>query len=122
FKNVDDERTFHGKTESQTIYARTIDGTHLTMRVRLCWRRKNDQPNSGTYSAAQLLARIADDDWEGSLQKRIDNQRAQGVSHLLLVQRDGDRIDLAALIPLSAVLSIWCAQRDISEALIRSGQ
>lgn len=122
YRAVHDERNLHGKTESQTIRALTESGEELVMRVRLCWRRKRNKPNDETYSAAQLMAGIKNGDWEGSIQKKIDRQYAEGVTHLLLAQRDGKTICQAALIPLPEVLPIWCAQRDVSTELIKRGE
>jgi hypothetical protein len=44
------------------------------------------------------------------------------VTHFLLVQGEDKSIVYAALVPLSAVLPIWIAQRDISARLIEQGQ
>src|SRR6266852_1827988 len=59
----------------QTIVATTSEGERLTMRVRLCWRRQSgsrDSIRGSTYSAVQLLAKIKNGDWEGTLQKKVE--------------------------------------------------
>jgi 5-methylcytosine-specific restriction protein A len=92
------------------------------MRVRLCWRRSSRTPRESAYSAAQLLPKIKNNDWEGTLREKVERERSQGITHFLFVQREDERIIYAALVPLSELLSIWCAQRDISTALIAQGQ
>ena len=109
----------------QTIVATTPEGERLTMRVRLCWRRQSgsrDSSRVSMYAAAQLLAKIKHGDWEGTLQEKVERERSLGVTHFLLVQSEGTKIVYAALVPLSAVLPIWIAQRDISDRLIKQGQ
>lgn len=121
-RELRDDRKAAGKAQSQTITARTRSGSTITMRVRLAWRRREGhRAIIKTYSAAQLMARVDGDDWEGSMKRRVDKQRADGVTHLLLVERGQSEIISAALIPLSEVLPIWCQQRDISNELIRLG-
>ena len=122
FQRIVDSRKLYGKTESQTIHALTADGERVVMRVRLCWRRDRNKPNEREYSAAQLMARIKGGDWEGSINAKLANQRAEGVTHLLIVQRVEREIRMAALIPLASVLSIWRRQRDTSAALIKRGE
>jgi 5-methylcytosine-specific restriction protein A len=111
--------------QGQTIVATSPEGECLTMRVRLCWRRETDSRDSErvrTYSAAQLLAKIKDDDWVGTLQAKVRREKARGVTHLLLVQRDDKDIKYAALVPLSELVQIWTDQRDISKRLIDEGR
>lgn len=121
FRNVTDERKGH----AQTIFATDPDGDRLTIRVRLCWRRGSGARNSTRakkYSAAQLLAHIKNNDPEETLREKVERERAQGVSHFLIVQREDERIIYAALIPLSELLTIWRNERDISAKLIEQGQ
>ena len=116
-----DDRVRNG----QTIVATDPKGDQLTMRVRLCWRRQGENRDSSrarTYSAVQLLATIKNHDWEGTLSEKVDRERSGGVTHFLLVQNDDDRIIYAALVPLSEILPIWIAQRDISSRLIDQGR
>jgi 5-methylcytosine-specific restriction enzyme A len=121
FKDIRDERKSYGNTESQTIYAIAPDSELLAMRVRLCWRRTKD-PRENTYSAAQLLSKIKNNDWEGSLLKKVEREKSNGATHYLIVQRDGEHIKYAALVPLSELVAIWCVQRDISKALIEQNK
>jgi len=91
----------------------------------LCWRRESDSRDSErvqTYSAAQLLAKIKNGDWIGSLEDKVSREKSRGVTHMLFVQRDNEDIKYAALVPLSALVPIWIAQRDISARLIRTGK
>jgi len=122
FADVRDERKLHGKTESQTLHATTPAGDRLAMRVRLCWRRTNRGPGKTTYSAAQLLPKIKNDDWEGTLRAKTEREKAEGATHLLIVQRENDSIVLAALVPLLDLVPIWCAQAEVSQTLIDNGK
>lgn len=117
---ITDAREHNG----QTIRATLPTGTPVVARVKLCWRRGADgrnQERHANYSATQLLARIKDGDWIGSLSAKVAREEARGTTHLLLVQRDGESISLAALIPLESVIDIWTRQRDLSQELIRAG-
>ncbi len=109
----------------QTIVAVSPGGERLTMRVRLCWRRETgsrDSERMRTYSAAQLLAKVKNNEWVKSIQAKIDREKSRGVTHLLLVQRDDNDIKYAALIPVDEVVHIWSNQRDISKRLIDAGK
>ena len=119
FSNVRDERKFHGNVESQTIHATSPSGKMTVMRVRLCWRRRN--PND-TYSAAQLLPKIINNDWEGTLHNKVKHEIDEGVTHTLFIQREYETISYAALIPQTELVKIWCAQRDASKGLIAAGK
>lgn len=119
FRNVRDDRKLHGATESQMIHASNSNGEQLTMRVKLCWRPRN---NKKTYSAVQLLAKIKNGDWKGTLQQFVDRARRDGTTHFLLVQRENQAITFAALVPISELLTIWWAQHDLSTSLIKQGE
>ncbi|RII24985.1 MAG: endonuclease [Geobacter sp.] len=120
FTDVQDNRKFHGKVESQTIHATAPTGERLVIRVRLCWRRRNA---SETYSAAQLLPKVKNEDWVGTLQAKVSREVAEGITHSLFVQRElNNTISHAALVPQRVLVEIWCAQRDISSALIAEGR
>lgn len=111
--------------QGQTIVTISPNRELLTMCVRLCWRRETS--GRGTeriwaYSAAQLLAKIRNNNWIGSLEDKVGREKAKGVTHMLFVQRDNKAIRYAALVPISAIIPIWIAQRDISERLIQSGK
>lgn len=114
FSNVSDTRKRYGENESQILSAIAPNGEQLAMRVRLCWRRDGRSPRQTTYSAAQLLPKVKNDDWEGTLTEKFAREAAEGGNYLLVVQRDGERILFAAAIPLTELVQIWCAQRDIS--------
>lgn len=118
--DVEDVRERNG----QTIHATLPSGTRFVARVKLCWRRAADgrnQERHTRYSAAQLMARVKDDDWIGTISRKMDREAAKGTTHLLLAQRDGEAITLAALVPMESVAPIWTRQRDISAELIRAG-
>lgn len=111
--------------QGQTLVAVSPDGERLTMRIRLCWRREagsRDSERVRTYSAAQLLAKIKNNDWIGSLKSKVDREKSRGVTHLLFVQREDETIQYAALVPLSELVPIWTAQRDVSQRLIDEGK
>ena len=121
FIDISDQRSGHG----QTIVATSPSGDSVTMRVHLCWRREagsRDSNRERTYSAAQLLARVKNGDWEGSIREKIERSRSKNITHWLFVQRDDQQIVYAALVPVSEILSIWCAQRDISKRLFEQGR
>lgn len=117
FNDVRDDRGPSGMGK-QIIHATGPDGQRLTMRVKLCWRRRDDKRRF----AAQLLAKVEKPDWEGSLQHFVDLARADGVTHFLFIQREPEIITAAALVPVSDLVEIWCAQRDRSNALIAKGK
>jgi len=121
FTEITDSRVQNG----QTIIATSPDGSHLSMRVRLCWRRdpgSRDSDLTRTYSAAQLMSDIGKDDWLQAISKKIKREQSHGVTHLLFVQSDAGSIVYAALVPLQDYLPIWIAQRDASARLIQAGQ
>lgn len=122
FSEVDDRRKSYGPTQSQLVRATDSDGKQLGLWVRLCWRREGRRKGARQFSAAQLRARIEGGDWEGTVSDRVARAREDGATHLFLVQREGNRMVYAALVPLSAVLPIWKKQRDISKALIKKGR
>jgi hypothetical protein len=67
------------------------------------------------------MARIDGTDWVGSIRRKMEREAQRGTTHLLLIQRDGESISLAALVPIDDVTEIWRRQRDESERLIRAG-
>jgi 5-methylcytosine-specific restriction protein A len=121
FTEIEDVRLDFGQTQSQTLKARDEQGREVALWVRLCWRKSAAEKSDG-YSAAQITARLNRGDWIGTLQEKIARQRAQGATHLLMVQRAGNAFLYAAAIPLNAVLPIWEKQRDESERLMRTGK
>jgi 5-methylcytosine-specific restriction protein A len=119
FYDVRDDRKKFGMTESQTIHAISPNKQQLAMRIKLCWRRTD---TGSTRSATQLMAKVKDGDWEGSLQRFVKHAETEGISHFLFARREGEEVTAAALVPCSDLLDIWCAQRDIGEALIAEGR
>lgn len=116
-----DERIPSGKAVQQFVSVRAPEGQTLKMRVRLCWRRGGRNLNEKKYSAAQLIARLRPGGWDSTLEYLADRDRQHGVTHNLLVQRDGDDIIYAALLPVEAVGAIWRRQREVSNELQRRG-
>jgi 5-methylcytosine-specific restriction protein A len=109
----------------QTIVATSSDANRMTMRVRLCWNRESkilDQNRKRTYSAAQIVGKIRNNDWEGTIQEKIEREKAYNVTHLLFVQREGEHIVYAGLVPLVELLKIWSKQRELYQHLIDAGQ
>lgn len=109
----------------QTIEAVTPHGEAISMRVKLCWRRGSDgrdREGLASYSAAQLMAPVEDDDWIGSIERKMGRESSKGVTHMLFVQRDGQSITDGALVPLEVVPEVWVRQRDISTRLIDEGR
>lgn len=121
FQVLEDKRKVTGTATEQFVSARSHDGQLVKMRVRLCWRRDGRNAKEQKYAAAQLRARVRDDDWEGTLSFIVDRDRQQGNTHNLIIQRDGTAIVFAALIPWDALMPIWLRQRDISIALHQHG-
>lgn len=109
----------------QTIVGTSPAGSSVRIRVRLCWRmdekeQKSDGPRQ--FSAAQILPRVKGDDWVGSLNKKVEREQGWGITHYLFVQRIGEAIHHAGLIPASELVPIWIKQRDKSRELIESGK
>lgn len=121
FREIEDQRKRYGQNQSQTI--QTIDnaGRRIAMGVRLCWRKRGNKSEEN-YAATQLLSRIANNDWEGTLTQKMARETADGKTHLLLVERAASVIRHAALIPIDSVVSIWAEQRDTSQRLIDDGR
>lgn len=122
FTVVGDDRTTQGTAISQVVTARELGGPLLKIHVRLCWRREGETTRELKYSAAQLRARLRNDDWEGTLKFLFEQDRKLGHTHTLIAQyAQGDFI-YAALIPCDQLLPIWRLQRDISADLIAHGK
>jgi 5-methylcytosine-specific restriction protein A len=120
-RDIRDERTHYGQTQSQTIHASLPSGEKVTARVKLCWRSREGKRSARNMSAAQLMARIQDGEWEGSIRSKIESQRSEGITHMLIVKREAGSFRFAALLPLDSVIPIWQRQRDVSSRLIKAG-
>lgn len=121
YSKVEDIRVRYGNNESQLVAALDPAGHPVKMHVQSCWRRDGRNTRERLYSAAQLMAAIKDGDWEGSIRDKLARSADNGVTHSLLIQRDGAQFVFAACIPLDAVLPIWNLQRATSDRLIKSG-
>jgi len=119
FKVLEDQRNVTGTATEQFVVALAPDGQDLKMRVRLCWRREGRKARERQYAATQLRARLRNDDWEGTLRFIVERDLAHGITHCLVIQRDGAVLVFAALIPRDALMPIWLRQRDVSQDLHR---
>ena len=100
FTVLDRQWIQRGSAITQVIDARLGDAPPLQIHVRLCWRRDGRKPREDLYSAAQLRARLIDDDWDKTLSFIATRENRDGNSHLLLVQDSTDGFVFAALLPL----------------------
>ncbi|MBV5337697.1 MAG: HNH endonuclease, partial [Deltaproteobacteria bacterium] len=121
FRVLHDERRVSGTATEQFVSARSPDGQVIKMRVRICWRREGRNTNERKIAAAQLRARLRENDWEGTLHFIVERDRQHGITHNLIIQRDGAAIVFAALIPRDALMPIWLHQRDVSNDLQQRG-
>jgi hypothetical protein len=110
FSNIRDN--YKGK--SLTIYAEDTSGKLLAMRVKSCWRPRENR----VHSSMQLVARTKGEDHETAVRKYIGRAKVDGITHFLIVQREDQEFTVAALIPTEDVLTIWCLQRDKGELFI----
>jgi 5-methylcytosine-specific restriction protein A len=110
-----------GAAFQQIVSFHTPDGDDVKARVRLCWRRDGRNQNEQKYSAAQLTASLRPGGWDATLEYVKDRDLAQGITHNLLFQRDGETVVYAALIPIGALHPIWNRQREVSDELLRRG-
>lgn len=106
-----------GSAITQVIEARLGAGPLMKIHVRLCWRRDGRNAREDLYSAAQLRARLIDDDWDKTLSAIAERELRDGNSHLLLVQDSAKGFVLAALLPCDQLPAIWSAQRAESARL-----
>jgi 5-methylcytosine-specific restriction protein A len=118
-----DERKQYGTAQTQIIRAMSPSGEAISMRVRLCWRRGGRTANEHQFSAAQLRAKLMDNDWAATPGDIRERDLVAGVTHTLFVREDrSGRVVLAALVPRDELKGIWTRQRDIAEEPIRTGQ
>lgn len=87
FIGLREERVQNG----QTVYATSPDGIDLVLRTRVCWR-EDEVRGERPYAAAQLLATIKDNNPEGSLRAKVGRDARRQITHMLLVQREDERI------------------------------
>jgi len=121
YKIEDDHRTKTGTAVSQDVVAIDPNGKRIKMRVRLCWRWDREH-KSNNCSAAQLRARLIDNDWDLTLDTIVSHAKDRGITHMLLMQRSGEEIVYAALVPITKLKAIWEKQRDVSAKLINDGK
>lgn len=117
-----EDRTSRGSAVSQVLLARRGDGEPLKIHVRLCWRRNGRKRKEQSYSAAQLRARLIDQDFEKTIDFIADRERAAGNTHNLFVQDDRSGFAFAALVPSDQLPAIWRRQRELSAELIANGR
>jgi len=116
-----DHRAKTGTAVSQDVTAIDLNGKRIKMRVRLCWRWDREH-KSNNCSAAQLRARLIDNNWGLTLDTVVSHAKDKGITHMLLMQRSGEEIVYAALIPITKLKAIWEKQRDVSAKLIKDGK
>lgn len=109
----------HGIAITQVIEAVRRDSPPMRMHVRLCWRRDGRNVSEHLYSAAQLRARLDDNNWELTLANIAARHVREGYTHLLLVQDSPDGFVFAALVPSAEIPAVWAGQRDASDDILR---
>jgi len=88
------------------------------MHVRLCWRRDGRNAREGLYSAAQLRAKLVENDWDRTLAFIAQRADAAEITHILFVQDGADGFVFAALAPSDQIPAIWQGQRRASARII----
>lgn len=122
FTHLREDNKSFGATVQQIVHARSAQGEPIAAHVRLCWHKAGDDPGQACYSATQILSKVPDGDWIGALEAKVTRDRGKGATHTLVVQRVGDEITDAVLIPLGELVAVWTAQRDLSDRLIAQGR
>lgn len=117
FAVLDRQWIQRGSAITQVIEARLGDAPPMRIHVRLCWRRDGRNPREDLYSAAQLRARLIENDWDKTLSSIAASELRDGNSHLLLVQDSARGFVFAALLPCDQIPAIWAAQRSESTRL-----
>jgi hypothetical protein len=84
FREVDDQRKKYGQNQAQTIRAIDDLGQQVAMGVRLCWCQRGSKAEEH-FAAAQLLAGIDGGDWIGSLTAKMEREKHDDNTHLLVV-------------------------------------
>ncbi len=120
FVELHDDRPRHGKVQSQTIRGRTPSGEPVALRIRLCWRKDRSERARG-YSAAQIIPTVEAGKWVEALDDLVRRHIKEGITHLLLVQREDLEISMAACVPIRELVPVWQKQRDESERLVTNG-
>ena len=110
------------KNQTQTIQAADPTGRSVRVRVKLCWPSRKTAPGKSVGYASQLIAKIKNGDWEGSIKRYVEGARRDDITHLVFIAREGAEITNAALIPISELVPIWQRQRTTYHALIKNGK
>lgn len=122
FTELSDERRGH----SQLVSGLSAAGDRIGMSVRLCWRmdagRAAKARRGADFAAAQILARVDRGQFVAALTDKVKREHRKGATHFLIVRRDGEEIQSAALIPLDVIVDVWSKQRAIFEFLTTSGR
>ncbi|MEW5512031.1 HNH endonuclease signature motif containing protein [Pseudomonas asiatica] len=121
FEVIEDRLITTGAASQQIVSFHIPDGDDVKARVRLCWRRDGRNQNEQQYSAAQLTAHLRLGGWDATLEHVVNRDLAQGITHNLLFQREGEAVVYAALVPIRALHQIWNRQREVSDELLRRG-
>jgi 5-methylcytosine-specific restriction protein A len=110
------------KSQTQSIQATDPAGRSTLIRVKLCWPSRKTGPEKSFGYASQLIAKVKDGDWEGSITRYVEGARRKHITHLALIAREGAEITNAALIPISELVPIWQRQRTTYHTLIKNGK
>ncbi|MFW2447955.1 MAG: HNH endonuclease [Qipengyuania pacifica] len=121
FAELREDRTQRGTAITQIIDGRSPEGEGIKLHVRLCWRRDGRNAREDSYSAAQLRAKLVDDDWQNTLDFIVDRAADAEISHALFVQGGRDGITMVAMVPIDQIPAIWQRQREVSEDVIARG-
>lgn len=119
FTVFDDSYSPHRNNSDQIIVVESPSGERMTMRVKLCWPKLGQR---STYAASQIIGKANPDDWLGELSRFSRRSLDKGIDHLLIIQRNQEGIERAALFHVSLLASIWGEQKDMYERLINQGK
>ena len=122
FAELREDRTQRGTAITQIIDGKSPEGEIVKLHVRLCWRRDGRTAREDSYSAAQLRAKLIDDDWERTLSFIIECAAEGEITHTLFVQGGRDGITMVAMVPIDEIPAIWQRQREVSAEVIAAEQ
>lgn len=119
YRIIEDSYSQQSRNRAQIIKAEDRVGDKVSMRVKLCWPQVDRR---ATYAAVQLLGKGNPEKWAGEISAFAQRSTKQGISHFLFIQREQSTILRGALVPASALASIWNKQRILYEELINAGR
>jgi len=122
FQGTTDIRKKTGTAVEQILKTKLPSSSEIQVRVKLCWRRRKLTSSERSYSAAQLIAKVAQGESEARVRTFSAKASREGTDYFLFVQVDSGQVELAALVPAGVLGDVWVAQRDKSSELIRTGK